>query len=331
MHELKREYTIVVVTHNMQQAARVADMTAFFSVEVHEDGKGRHGDPRRVRRDDEDLHQPSDQRTEDYVTGRFGCMRVEFQAIASTRSRRASRSRAPSCSRALRGAVDALETQDVELCDEVIAFDDEIDDRYHRIEKSIEETARPAGTGRQRSPARARRAPQLDPPRADRRPVGHHRQADEARRPSSSRATISSKVCARWATGPRRWCAWRSTRSQHRDVERASALVELDELIDRTNRRVIDKVLEMADSPEQQEWGMRMIVVSRCLERDRRQRRRHRRADGVPRHRRVPRVLRRESLTRSACGDRLTTGSATRARSFRRVCEYADDVHHPVT
>ena len=34
MHELKRDYTIVIVTHNMQQAARVADMTAFFSVEV---------------------------------------------------------------------------------------------------------------------------------------------------------------------------------------------------------------------------------------------------------------------------------------------------------
>ena len=38
MHELKRDYTIVIVTHNMQQAARVADMTAFFSLDVHEDG-----------------------------------------------------------------------------------------------------------------------------------------------------------------------------------------------------------------------------------------------------------------------------------------------------
>ena len=52
-----------------------------------------------------------------------------------------------------------------------------------------------------------------------------------------------------------------------RDVERAQSLVELDELIDRTNRRVTDKVLEMASSPGLQEWGMRMIVVSRCLER----------------------------------------------------------------
>ena len=43
MHELKRDYTIVIVTHNMQQAARVADMTAFFSVAVDEDGSGRRG------------------------------------------------------------------------------------------------------------------------------------------------------------------------------------------------------------------------------------------------------------------------------------------------
>jgi phosphate transport system protein len=53
----------------------------------------------------------------------------------------------------------------------------------------------------------------------------------------------------------------------HRDVERARALVELDELIDRTNRRVVGQVLALANRPEQQEWGMRMIVVSRCLER----------------------------------------------------------------
>src|SRR5262249_46191601 len=47
----------------------------------------------------------------------------------------------------------------------------------------------------------------------------------------------------------------------------AQGLVELDELIDRTNRRVADQVLSMASTPETQEWGMRMIVVSRCIER----------------------------------------------------------------
>ena len=50
-------------------------------------------------------------------------------------------------------------------------------------------------------------------------------------------------------------------------VERARGLVELDELIDRTNRRVSDQVLKMASTPGTQEWGMRMIVVSRCIER----------------------------------------------------------------
>jgi phosphate transport system protein len=51
-----------------------------------------------------------------------------------------------------------------------------------------------------------------------------------------------------------------------RDLERARLLPDLDELIDRTNRRVVGKVLAMAD-PGTQEWGMRMIVVSRCIER----------------------------------------------------------------
>ena len=54
MHDLKEDYTLVIVTHNMQQAARVADRTAFFSLEVDERRPLRR--PGRVRRDDEDLH-----------------------------------------------------------------------------------------------------------------------------------------------------------------------------------------------------------------------------------------------------------------------------------
>ena len=72
VHELKREYTIVIVTHNMQQAARVADMTAFFSVEVREDGSGRHGVLIEYDATTTIFTNPSDRRTEDYVTGRFG-------------------------------------------------------------------------------------------------------------------------------------------------------------------------------------------------------------------------------------------------------------------
>ena len=70
VHELKRDYTIVIVTHNMQQAARVADMTAFFSLEVT-DGD-RHGILVEYDQTATIFTHPSDKRTEDYVTGRFG-------------------------------------------------------------------------------------------------------------------------------------------------------------------------------------------------------------------------------------------------------------------
>ncbi|HST26021.1 MAG TPA: phosphate ABC transporter ATP-binding protein PstB [Gaiellaceae bacterium] len=70
MQDLKRDYTLVIVTHNMQQAARVADMTAFFSLDVS-GGKRtgvlvEHADTPTI------FTHPGDKRTEDYVTGRFG-------------------------------------------------------------------------------------------------------------------------------------------------------------------------------------------------------------------------------------------------------------------
>jgi phosphate transport system ATP-binding protein len=71
MDELKKEFTIVVVTHNMQQAARVADMTAFFSVELGEEGH-RTGILVEYDATTKIFTNPSDKRTEDYVTGRFG-------------------------------------------------------------------------------------------------------------------------------------------------------------------------------------------------------------------------------------------------------------------
>jgi phosphate transport system ATP-binding protein len=70
MHELKRDYTLVIVTHNMQQAARVADMTAFFSLEMK--GTDRHGILIEYDETAKIFTHPSDKRTEDYVTGRFG-------------------------------------------------------------------------------------------------------------------------------------------------------------------------------------------------------------------------------------------------------------------
>jgi phosphate transport system ATP-binding protein len=70
MHDLKNEYTLVIVTHNMQQAARVADMTAFFSLERTETGG--HGILVEYDETPKIFTQPSDKRTEGYVTGRFG-------------------------------------------------------------------------------------------------------------------------------------------------------------------------------------------------------------------------------------------------------------------
>jgi len=72
MHQLKTEYTIVIVTHNMQQAARVADMTAFFSVDVDEEQDRRTGILVEYDQTPTIFTNPSDKRTEDYVTGRFG-------------------------------------------------------------------------------------------------------------------------------------------------------------------------------------------------------------------------------------------------------------------
>ena len=70
MHELKNEYTLVIVTHNMQQAARVADLTAFFTLERTE--AGGHGVLVEYDETPKIFTQPSDKRTEGYVTGRFG-------------------------------------------------------------------------------------------------------------------------------------------------------------------------------------------------------------------------------------------------------------------
>ena len=72
MHQLKTQYTIVIVTHNMQQAARVADMTAFFSVEVDDEQDRRTGILVEYDQTNTIFTNPSDKRTEDYVTGRFG-------------------------------------------------------------------------------------------------------------------------------------------------------------------------------------------------------------------------------------------------------------------
>src|ERR687898_541277 len=71
MEELKRDYTIVIVTHNMQQAARASDMTAFITTDVRDDSS-RVGHLVEYDRTEKLFTNPSDPRTEGYITGRFG-------------------------------------------------------------------------------------------------------------------------------------------------------------------------------------------------------------------------------------------------------------------
>jgi phosphate transport system ATP-binding protein len=72
MEELEQDYTIVIVTHNMQQAARVSDRTAFFNAEPAEGTGDRTGLLVEYDRTDTIFTSPADKRTEDYITGRFG-------------------------------------------------------------------------------------------------------------------------------------------------------------------------------------------------------------------------------------------------------------------
>ena len=72
MQEIKQDYTIMIVTHNMQQAARVSDTTAFFTAGVHSENDTRTGVLVEVDTTQKIFSNPSDERTENYVTGRFG-------------------------------------------------------------------------------------------------------------------------------------------------------------------------------------------------------------------------------------------------------------------
>jgi phosphate transport system ATP-binding protein len=72
MQELKREFTIIIVTHNMQQAARSSDRTAFFTAEVNPDGDRRTGVLVEYDITERIFSNPANERTEQYVTGRFG-------------------------------------------------------------------------------------------------------------------------------------------------------------------------------------------------------------------------------------------------------------------
>jgi phosphate transport system protein len=168
--------------------------------------------------------------------------------------------------RALRGCLNALEQSDLELADEVIAFDDEVDATYLRIEEGIQSllaTQTPVAVDLRLVLAILHDNLHLE------------RMADycvtickltklvqgipsddtllEGFEEMGSRAEEMIRV------------ALDSFRDRH--LARSESLVDLDELIDRANRRVVEHVLSLGTDPELREWGLRMVLVARCLER----------------------------------------------------------------
>ncbi len=168
--------------------------------------------------------------------------------------------------RALRGAVGALVDQDLELADEVIAFDDEVDERYFAIEEGVQDLlARQTPVATDLRFVLAALHVNLHLERAADYCVtiaklvklapdipGHPALVDGFRDMGARAEEMLQVALDAFAA---------------RDVGLAESLVELDELIDRANRRVVQHVLSLAGDPQLQEWGLRMMIVSRCLER----------------------------------------------------------------
>src|SRR5919199_1018125 len=168
--------------------------------------------------------------------------------------------------RSLRGALNALRQADVELADEVIAFDDEIDRRYLAIEQGIEVLlARQTPVAVDLRLVLAMLHTNLHLERmadycvtiakltklvADVDPDENLVQAFEE---MGQRAEEMIKIAL--------------DSFQRRDLDDASSLVDLDELIDRANRRAVERILDLGGDPTIREWGLRMLLVSRCLER----------------------------------------------------------------
>jgi phosphate transport system protein len=168
--------------------------------------------------------------------------------------------------RSLRGALNALREADAELADEVIAFDDEVDDRYADIEAGIESLL-------------ARQTPVA----VDLRLVLAMLHMNlHLERMADYCVTIAklTKLVAGIEPEPEILAVFEEMGSRAeemirvavdsfvaRDVEQASTLPALDELIDRANRRLIRQVTALRDDPDLLEWALRMVLVSRCLER----------------------------------------------------------------
>ena len=166
--------------------------------------------------------------------------------------------------RSVQAATRALVEEDLELADEVIAFDDEVDSSYFAIEEGIQSLlARqtPVATDLRLVLAMLHVNLHLE------RMADYCVTVAKLTKLAGAAPTATRIAAALAEMGTRAEEMTRvALRSfEHRDLGRAEALVELDELIDRTNRRLAERVLEL--EAEHREWGLRMLMVSRCLER----------------------------------------------------------------
>jgi phosphate transport system protein len=169
--------------------------------------------------------------------------------------------------RVLRSALNALARGDDELADEVIGFDDEIDRRYLAIEAGVQSLlARQTPVASDLRLVLAVLRVNLHLERmADycvtvaklTKLMGDLHVSDEAILGSLEDMGQRCEQMIRVALEA----------FAERDVAKARSLNDLDELIDRANRRAIEDVLSLGDSPEEREYGLRMLVVSRCVER----------------------------------------------------------------
>jgi phosphate transport system protein len=168
--------------------------------------------------------------------------------------------------RVLRGALNALAQRDVELADEVIAFDDDVDRQYVLIEEAIQSLlARqtPVATDLRLVLAMLHMNLHLE------------RMADYAVTVAKLTKLVADVegdpmlVQSLQEMGERAEEMIRVALDSfaNRDLGAAESLVELDELIDRSNRRFVERVVEVVGEPGLREWVLRMVIVSRTLER----------------------------------------------------------------
>ena len=168
--------------------------------------------------------------------------------------------------RSLRGAVNALRKRDVELADEVIAFDDEVDGLYFAVAEGIHTllaTQTPVAIDLRVVLATLHTNLHLERMADYCVTIAKLTKLVAAVDPDEDLLQGFDEMGARAEEMIR--VALESF--AQRDLDGATSLVDLDEFIDRANRRVVTRVLELGGDEEQREWGLRMIIVSRCLER----------------------------------------------------------------